>query len=68
MTVINYEMYIALLSAGAPADKATAAAAAVLRRPFTVADATIVRDALIDAGSPPDKAEAAMQSLLEALQ
>ena len=70
MTLVNYEFYIALRSAGTPCpeDLATAAAAAVLHRPFTRTDAEAVRVALEAASCPADKAEAAAAALMQDLR
>ncbi|SUS07465.1 hypothetical protein DF3PB_4410003 [uncultured Defluviicoccus sp.] len=70
MTLVNYEFYAALRSARAPCPDhlATAAAAAVLHRPFTRDDAEVVRIALEAAGCPADKAALAAAALVQDLR
>jgi hypothetical protein len=63
MTLVNYEVYVAMRETRATEEQATAVAAAVTHRPFTAEDADLIRRTFVDIGVPAELAEAAAQSL-----
>ena len=65
MTLVNYEVYVAMRQTKATEEQATAVAAAVTHRPFTGDDAALVRRTFVDIGVSDDLAEAAARALLE---
>ena len=63
MTLVNYQVYVAMRQTKATEEQATAVAAAVTHRPFTAEDADLVRRTFVDIGVPVELAEAAAKSL-----